>query len=150
MENFYKHRQVSWSTNILLVIIIGVLIASFFLMPAEEKYSRIIMIFPLVLILAVLLLFHSLTILVDQEKVTASFGPGLIKKSILFNEIVSAEVKEVPWYYGTGLRMIRGGWMYNAAVGKVVAVNLKDGKIYYFGSDEPEKLISVIKEKARV
>ena len=93
---------------------------------------------------------------VTEEAFVASFVAGALRRRIPLDEIESAEVVTVPWYYGWGARMTpRGwlfggsrGWLYNVWGRRAVALRLRGGKSFTVGSDEPEALLAAI-EAAR-
>ncbi len=135
----YKHSQSGW------VIIFSVgntslifLVLAFFL---QMSIIGWIAIFLLVL---TLFIFGSLTIEVTSEKLKWYFGIGLVRKSIFLQEIQTVSIVKNPWYYGWGIRLTPHGWLYNVSGTRGVEIELKSGKKFRLGSDEPEKLAEVI------
>jgi hypothetical protein len=45
-----------------------------------------------------------------------------------------------PWYYGWGIRLIPGGWLYNVSGFWAVELQMKNGKRYRIGTDDAEGL----------
>ena len=74
----------------------------------------------------VCLLFYGLTTTITTDKITASFGIGIIRKRILINRIKSVEAVRNPWYYGWGIRFIPKGMLYNISGLDAVQLNFKD------------------------
>jgi hypothetical protein len=135
----YKHSQSGW------VIIFSVgntslifLVLAFFL---QMSIIGWIAIFLLVL---TLFIFGSLTIEVTSEKLKWYFGIGLVRKSIFLQEIQTVSIVKNPWYYGWGIRLTPHGWLNNVSGTRGVEIELKSGKKFRLGSDEPEKLAEVI------
>ena len=91
-----------------------------------------------------LALFHSLTVRVNAEAVSFAFGVGLIRKTIPFSDIESAATVRNHWYNGWGIKLIRGGWLYNVAGLDAVELTHKNGKKTRIGTDEPKKLLAAI------
>lgn len=104
----------------------------------------------LIVILACLSIFSSLTIEIDEQFLFVRFGIGIIRKRFEMNEIESCEVIKNPWYYGWGIRRIPQGWLYRVSGPMAVKLKLKDGKVYRLGSDEPEKLSHAIESSLAV
>ena len=92
----------------------------------------------------VLLLMGWLTVSVDDAAVVAQFGVGLIRKRIPLAEVQSFEAVRNPWYYGWGVRLIPGGWLYNVAGVSAVDFTTRDGRHVRIGTPEPEALISAV------
>lgn len=85
-------------------------------------------------------LFHSLTIEVADGELRLRFGPGLIRKRIPLDQIVSAEPVRTNIIEGWGIHLSRFGWLYNVSGFDAVAVKLKNGQHFALGTDEPTVL----------
>lgn len=99
------------------------------------------------LMVIALYLFNSLTVTVDNEKICASFGPGLIKRTIQFRVVKSAEKVKNKWYYGFGIRLVPGGQMYNVAGMDAIELKLTNGRVFRIGTDEPNKLLQIVQDQ---
>jgi hypothetical protein len=97
-----------------------------------------------------LLLFFRLTVIVDEHYVRAIFGIGIIGKRIPLGEVMEVRLVTNPWWWGWGIRLIPGGWMWNISGLKAVELKMKSGRIFRIGSDEPQVLAEVIKNKLAV
>ena len=95
----------------------------------------------------VFILFHSLTVAEFDNYIEIKFGPGLIKKKFLYDEIESCSIARNKWWYGFGIRKIPGGWLYNVSGLNAIKLNMKNGKEYRIGTDEPQKLFEVMHKK---
>jgi hypothetical protein len=93
----------------------------------------------------VLSLFFRLTVEVDEHFVRAYFGIGIIGKRIPLSDIASIQPVTNPWWYGLGIHIIPGGWIWNISGTKAVELKLKSGRLFRLGTDEPEVLAEVIK-----
>lgn len=96
------------------------------------------------------LLMGTLTVAVDDSHVRIRFGIGLIRRSIELSTIGSAAVTRVPWWVGTGVRRIEGGWLYNVAGRRAVDLRLDGGVRVAIGTDEPSALATAIAEAAGI
>jgi len=88
--------------------------------------------------------FYKLTVTIDEEKVAASFGIGLISKTVRLADIASAEIARETWYGGWGLRWTGKGWFYTVGSLDAVALNLKDGSEFLIGTEEPQALLAAV------
>jgi hypothetical protein len=91
-------------------------------------------------------LFHSLTIEITNRELRWRFGPGLIRKSLPLNEIVSATPMRIGPSWGIHWDP-RTGWLYNVSGFDAVLVTLRDGKKLALGTDEPEALSAAIHQQ---
>ena len=99
----------------------------------------------MILIFAVLTwLFGSLTIKVDGEELCHYFGPGFWKKTYLLSDIESVEQVRNSWIFGWGIRLTPHGWLYNVSGLDAVQVQLRSGRKFRIGTDDPQGVISAI------
>lgn len=139
----YSHTQTGWMTIIALVtalIVIGA--AGMELGP--ESPARGGWMVTLAILGLLIPLFGWLTVTMDNEKVTAKFGIGLIRKRIAIKDIQSATPVRNKWYYGWGIRMGPDGWIYNVSGLDAVEIELKSGGKFRIGTDEAEELARAI------
>lgn len=102
-----------------------------------------------ILIIAIAL-FYKLTITIDNEKIVAVFGIGLIKRTMQFKDINFDSIESVkfPWYYGIGIRLTPKGWLYNVKIGKAIFIqNKKKTKTFLVGTDEFDTIKSILNTK---
>jgi hypothetical protein len=92
-------------------------------------------------------LHHSLTVKVDSTRVVAAFGPGLIKRTVLVDDILGASIGRCAWYNGWGTRLTGNGWMYRVSGMSTVDLTLRAGR-FRIGTDDPQGLLAAI-EQAR-
>ena len=89
-----------------------------------------------------LYLFADLTVMVTDDALALSFGPGLMQRRIPLAEIVScAIVRESAWF-GHGVTVMRSTTYYNTQ--GLLEVALAGGKRVRIGSDKPLVLKRVI------
>ncbi len=100
----------------------------------------------------ILLLFFKLTITIDETKITASFGIGLIKKSIDLDllDLQSTNQIKTPWYFGIGMRVTKYGILYNTKPGMAIKLNYKNSeKAFLIGTDNFEEIKKVLLEREK-
>ena len=90
------------------------------------------------------MLFPTLTVVVERDRVRCFFGVGLIRRELRVSDIVAVSVVRNPWSYGWGLRLIPGGWLWNVSGLDAVELRLHDGKLFRIGTDEPNALHDAI------
>lgn len=126
-----------------ILILLGVAVL-FVLGSILTAGSHPILIVVLVVLLACVFLFPSMTIEIGNGVLTWSFGPGVIHKSVQVADIESVKVVQNRWFYGWGIRLTSHGWLYNVSGLGAVEIGLKNGKRFRLGTDEPEALVHTI------
>jgi hypothetical protein len=96
------------------------------------------------LMLVVLALFHSLTVEVVRGELRLRFGVGLIRRRFAIADVHDTRIHRTRWWYGWGIRLTPHGWLFSVSGFDAVGIELKDGKKYLIGSDEPKKLLAAI------
>ena len=137
----YRNVQVGY----VIVITLGVAIAIAIGYLINVDYSTSLAIVTAVLV-AIAILFMTLTVEVNGEKVRLYFGVGLIKRSFALEQIRSVHEVRNHWIYGWGIRYTPHGPLYNVSGLKAVEIELSNGRKYRIGTNEPDKLRSVISE----
>jgi len=90
------------------------------------------------------LLFHSLTVQVSRDEILLTFGIGLIRKRFVVADIQSCAAVRNRWYYGWGVKLTPHGWLYNVSGFDAVEIELRNGRKYRIGTDEPAELLAAI------
>ena len=141
MTEQYKHTQVGY------VIIVGIVAAmvgiGILLMNTGRNWIAIAV---LVVLAVVLVLFHSLTVVINAEELMVQFGPGAVRKRFGLNEIQSVQSVRVPWYWGWGIRTTPQGMVFRVSGFGAVHVKLSTGKEYLIGTDVPQELEEAIRQ----
>jgi hypothetical protein len=106
---------------------------------------------PVLLVLGgcLLALFASLTVVVGDQVLEVSFGPGVIRRRIPLSSIREVRVVHSPWYYGWGIRLTPGGWLWNASGSRGVELHFDNGRRFRIGTDEPDRLANVLIARTR-
>jgi len=153
MQAFYTKRQTGWV--IILFLIPVILFLSYIIYyqevlgkPFGENPGPSIMYFGFIIFFLIILsLFSHLTVIGYMNYLEIKFGIGLIRKKFNYQDIRDSSIEKNPWYYGWGIRKIPGGWLYNVSGSESVQLNMKNGKMYRIGTDEPKRLAEFIKSR---
>ena len=141
MMKLYKHTQVgyflivSYSAVILLLGSLNI-VTDFHPIPLAG----------LIIMLIVVGIFATLTVKVNNRRMEIQFGLGFIRKGFLLKDIQAYRAVENPWYYGWGIRYTPRGWLYNVSGFTAIELQMKSGKIYRIGTDEPNNLAKALDE----
>jgi len=100
------------------------------------------------IILFILASFSTLTVVIDEQFLKIRFGWGVFCKNFPLTDIVTIGKVKNHWYYGWGIRLWFWPkmWIFNVSGFDAIEIQMKNGKIYRIGTDEPEKLESAIKQ----
>jgi len=135
----YEHTQIGhviiWSLLAIILIASGGLIS--------HRTPPIIV---SIVLLVCLVLFYRLKITIQEDFLCASFGPGIIRKRLRLAEIVECEPIRIRWWYGWGIHLTPRGWLYNVSGFDAVAITLRDGKKFAFGTNDPHGLAAAIRD----
>jgi hypothetical protein len=105
--------------------------------------------FSVPLVLVATWVFHSLTIEIERGRLRWRFGPGLITKTVMLDEITSVRCVRINAAEGWGIHFSRFGWLYNVSGWDAVAIELRSGKRFALGTDDPENLCAIIQQNLR-
>ncbi|HEY3256250.1 MAG TPA: hypothetical protein VGJ91_19965 [Polyangiaceae bacterium] len=144
MNVSYRHTQVGY-------LLIGLLLAGAIGISASVVFGNgpHALVFAVALLGLCLLLFPTLTAVVQGDTLCCFFGLGLIRRQIPVREILSVSVVRNPWRYGWGLRSIPGGWLWNVSGSDAVELRLRDGKRFRIGTDQANVLREAIANASR-
>jgi hypothetical protein len=135
----YRHTQSGTITR--AAAIAGLAAAVYVLL---QVGSRPVLWLLLLIAMAGVFGFSSLTVELDQERLRFWFGPGLFGRAIPLSEISAWSVVQNPWWYGWGIHLTPRGWLYNVSGRGAVELEFVDGHRLRIGSDEPERLSEAI------
>ena len=137
----YQHTQIGY------LIITALAIALLFIVYLMTVYGFNWIAFAVLIVLgACLVLFATLTVVIEEDVLEIRFGPGVIRKKFPLKDIESRQVVKNPWYYGWGIRLTPHGWLYNVSGSCAVEISIKTGKKYRIGTDVPNDLEQVIRQ----
>lgn len=86
----------------------------------------------------------SLSIAVEDQRLKWHFGPGVWRKQLPLDEIVSAVPVRNKWYWGWGVRLTPHGWLYNVHGLDAVEIATRNGRKIRLGTDDPEGLANAL------
>jgi transcriptional regulator with XRE-family HTH domain len=139
----YKHKQ--WGT----VTLLGIPILAAILL-AINDWIQVLPPTALGVLFAVLtsvtIIFSSMTIEVNESEVSWYFGPGVLKKHILLEEIASCRNVKNPLWMGFGIHAFGTGWIYNVSGLLGVEIELKGGSFIRLGTNQPNYLVQAISD----
>lgn len=153
----YQHTQPGTLTRLVLLagllvlLCLGIVIVNSCLLKGTmQPYDQdaLLRLLGIMFVLGILLLlFHNLTVSADHEAVRVAYGIGIIRRRILFQNVTQCSAVKNPWWWGFGIRLVPGGWLWNVSGLRAVELKLKSGRTFRIGTDEPEVLAAAIKEK---
>lgn len=143
----YKYEHTQTGTPILAITGCGVLIAGTIgVVNCLNDPSSAIVPFAIAAALAIAsILFCKLTVRISADYVILRFGIGLIKKRITLQDVHAVTAVRNRWFYGWGVHLTPRGWLYNVSGFDAVEIVLKNGRKFRIVTDEPDKLLSVIR-----
>ncbi len=138
MPDSYRHTQIGYVT--IAALGAGVLMITYLGAGAPSTAAV-----PVLLVLAIaLVLFATLTTVVERGVLEVRFGPGLIRRRIKLSDIKDVHVVRNPWYCGWGIRWIGRGWLWNVSGYGAVELELRDGRRFRIGTDQPQELAKAL------
>ena len=134
------------STRLLIVtpMVLFLILTVSLLITGRGLIEAIGPIIAVVILLVIDTLFRSLTVTIDPKNISLAFGRGTIQKRFRIIEIETASTVRNRWWYGLGIRKIRGGWLYCVSGLDAVELIMRDGRRFRIGTDEPGKLLEAI------
>lgn len=98
----------------------------------------------LIILPAVIVVFNSLTVEIEDHKLRCYFGPGLWTYRLPLNEIESVTAVHNHWWNGFGIRTAPGFTLYNVSGLDAVELKLKSGGVKRIGTDDPTGLAAAL------
>ncbi|WP_031427532.1 hypothetical protein [Flavimarina sp. Hel_I_48] len=114
------------------------------------RYDITTIYFPVILLAAIAVIFHKLTILINSEEIVAYFNFGLFKRKMHLSEIDFSSIQkiELKWWTGIGIRYTTQGWLYNVKIGEAVRIASKDKrKVFFVSTEEFSTIKRVLSEQ---
>ena len=135
----YKHTQIGYF--LLIVYSIAILFVGHLnIMTNFNPFALA----SLIIVLIALGIFTRLTVTVDDQMIKVQFGLRIIRKAFRLNEIEVYRVVKNPWYYGWGIRFTPRGWLFNVSGFSAIELQMKNGKTYRIGTDDPDNLAAAL------
>ena len=139
MMKRYSHTQIGYFTLILysaVVLFVGCLN----IVTGFNPFALV----SLIIILTALGIFTRLTVVVNDQMIKIQFGLGIIRKAFPLKEVEAYRVVKNPWYYGWGIRLTPRGWLFSVSGFSAIELQMKNGKIYRIGTDDPDNLAKAL------
>lgn len=116
--------------------------------PSADSGTNFLVSAAMVLVLAILASFTTLTTSIEEKYLKVKFGYGIFSKKFSLDQISSVKSVKNHWYYGWGIKVWFWPymWIYNVSGFDAVEVVMKNGKIYRIGTDVPGELEAAIKQ----
>jgi hypothetical protein len=139
----YRHTQRGFAI-LVVCLAIGALGAAITLQTGQMS-----MIFMLIILIAVAVIFHSLTVEVDDNELRWHFGPGFWTYRLALDEIRNVAIVRNHWWNGFGIRTAPGFRLYNVSGLDAVELKLKSGDTRRIGTDDPKGLAAALASATR-
>jgi hypothetical protein len=94
-------------------------------------------------------LFCSLTVRIADDTLVWYFGPRFWRNAVPTAKIEAVETVQTSISNGWGIRQLREGWLYNVSGFDAVRIEMRDGTTVFIGTDEPDRLVSVLDAEIR-
>ncbi len=137
------YQSTQMGTLVALILFLTIVMTA--MIGYSSGWHPAILVFGMVMI-AVLVIFRSLTIEIDSSELRCYFGDGLIRRRIPLTDIADAVAVRNKWYYGWGVRLIPSGWMFNVSGLDAVELTFVSGKRFRIGTDRPQEVIEALKQ----
>jgi len=135
----YRHTQIGYLTLIVILVAALGIVAS---LPDDV---RPVTLGVAGLLLVVAVLFSSLTVEVSGDELRFHFGPGFWRKRVALGEVTAATPTQSSWWEGWGIRFTPRGMLYNVSGTNAVEIELRSGRRFRIGTDEPEALAKAVR-----
>jgi len=135
----YRHTQIGW---VILVASLLPLLAFLPIVLLPGSRSVVLIAWAVMLVLASL--FATLTVRVDDQRISLRFGIGLLCRRIELANLSAFAIVENPWYWGWGIRRYPGGKLYNVSGSDAVELVLHNNERVRIGTDEPAALCAAL------
>jgi len=141
----YRHTQIGYLT----IIVFAFALFLITIIMAMSVFNWIAFIVLIILGIC-LLLFSTLTVIIQEDVLEIRFGPGVIRKKFYLKDIESCQAVKNRWYYGWGIHLTPYGWLFNVSGFSAVEIRLKSGRKYRIGTDVPDELEKAIRQAIEV
>jgi len=139
----YKHTQIGFPIIISSLVVAILISINLFLDFSDFRFFSFLL---LSVSVVCVLSFSILTITIDEKAVILKYGClDFLKKKFPLEDIKSSCIVKQPWYYGWGIRFTSEGWLFRVGGLYSVRIEVKSGKVFFIGSDEPEKMLRTIR-----
>jgi len=149
MSNYKKTQYGFLISTISILSIIAIVLLYMYPLGNNPMPVSILIILLITFIFA-FLFFYKLTISIDDTRITASLGIGLLKRSMLIDHIDFETLEKITptLITGIGIRHTTKGWLWNVKVGDAIYFkNKAKSKNFLVGTDEFETITNILNQK---
>jgi hypothetical protein len=140
----YRHTQ-RGTLTIILCLLFAALDVAIMWRSGQWQLAAV-----LVLLIAVAVVFSSLTVEVSDNELRWHFGPGFWAYRLPLSEIQTVAAVRNHWWNGFGIRMGAGFRLYNVSGLDAVELHLKSSDVRRIGTDDPQGQTQALKSAAHV
>jgi hypothetical protein len=144
MNERYRHTQIAWT---LIVLVVAVVLAEIAIVTFSGPQGTVSLALSgaVVAVAAVMLvLFSTLTVVVDERAVRLWFGFGALRREVALADVRAARKVRNSWYAGWGVRVIPQGRLYNVGSRDSVELEMDTGRVVRVGTDQPDALLAAV------
>ncbi|MGE5161831.1 MAG: hypothetical protein ACM3O5_10015 [Betaproteobacteria bacterium] len=142
----YEHTQHGWPVRVAFGLAALVLLVMPAVQPPGHPAAPATLVAGAALAVILGLMWSRLTVRIDGDRLRWSFGIGWPRFSLPLAEVQSVEVTRTTFWQGWGIRVVRGGWLYNVAGLDAVRITRTSGRLVLLGTDEPRRLKAAIEQ----
>jgi hypothetical protein len=136
----YHHTQ-RGRLQLILAVVGAVVMAG--VLAAARQPAVLLAMPPIIGIVAV---FSRMTIELDQTELRHHFALGVWHKRVPLSDVVDATRTSSHWLEGWGIRITPRGMLYNVAGTDAVELQLRSGRRFRLGTDEPDVLLAALRQ----
>ena len=141
----YRYTQSGTFSLLIMVPILIIILVILFASGMKGGPEMIILGFAALTVLICLLIFYRLVIEIDDTHIKVKLGTGLFTRKYPLSSISVCKPVRNPPYYGIGIRLIPGGWLYNVSGLSAIELRFKNKKsVVRIGTDKPEEVSQTI------
>jgi hypothetical protein len=139
----YENRQIAYAA-----IVVGAVIDVFLAATgAKDPQSAPVVWAGFGIIAAIIVMFSSLTVRVTETTLEWRLALPWPRVRVPVSELETFELVETPLNFG--LQATRYGWLWSIGGPTAIAIRLRDGRKYAFGSSDPQAVIAAINQARR-
>jgi len=141
----YRHTQFNPWALLPFVLIAAVIIPLYGWIGREMQIPVWHLVFVLALVGGLSANFAVLTTEVTDQELLIRFGLGWPRRRFARADIIAPRRATIPWWYGTGIKLLPKRTSYLVATGPAIAFELPSGRVIQVGSDDADGLLVALK-----
>ena len=136
-----KTTQFGWSIVVALVLAILLMLSILIIVGFDKIPLLVIFGFVTAILVFCIVFFYKLTIIIDQDYISFSFGVGLFSRKYRLAEIKSCVPVRNSFLDGIGIRITPDGMLYNVSGFKAIELTFKNKtQRVRIGTDKPDEI----------